>query len=78
LYALHPWRELEASRTLSAHLADIINNIDHLNSSDLEYIDWQRYDNYEGQNGRVVLDYPYWVNSFLDRFYLDLLNTQHD
>jgi len=78
LYALHPWRELEASRILSAQLAGVINNVDRLSRSDLDHINWQHYDNYEGKNGRVVLDYPYWVNSFLDHFYLDLLNTQHD
>jgi hypothetical protein len=75
LYTLHPWRGLEASQTLSNRLSCLINNIDYLTPTDLEQIDWQHYDNYEGENGRVVLDYPYWVNSFLDHFYIALLST---
>lgn len=75
LYALHPWRGLKASQALSTQLADLVDEINYLTPTDLERIDWQDYDNYEGKNGRVVLDYPYWVNSFLDHFYTDLLRT---
>jgi hypothetical protein len=41
----------------------------------LDQIDWKLYDNLdrEGADGRFVLEYPHFVNAFIDHFYLDLL-----
>lgn len=74
-YALHYWRGVEASQALCAQLADVIGTSDHLTVQQLAQIAWWKYDNYEVQQGRAVLEYPYWLNSFLDRFYLDLLKS---
>lgn len=75
LPTLHYWRGAEASRALCAQLADVIDTGDHLTVQPSAQIDWRKYDSYEVQQGRAVLEYPYWLNSFLDRFYLDLFSS---
>ncbi len=76
LLAFHPWRGMESTSALVSRLAAAMDSVHYLNHTCLETIDWKHYDNYESSGGRVVLDYPFWVNSFLDHFYLDLFNAQ--
>lgn len=72
-YALHPWRGLEASRALAVRLSDLIDRANTVTAATIEQFDWERYDTFNGKPGRAVLDYPFWVNNFLDHLYLDLL-----
>jgi hypothetical protein len=77
-YVLHHWRGLETSQKIYNRLASLIDKFNHLDTQNFDFIEWSHYDNYESKNGRLVLDYPYFVNSFLDHFYIDLLSNVVD
>lgn len=70
---LHTWRDEAKQRALIEGLARVIHRARDVTAADVERIDWARFDNYEGDAGRLVLDYPHFVNSFVDDFYLELL-----
>lgn len=73
-YALHLWRTLESSQGIITKLSNLMSKIEHFDSLDLDKINWQLYDSFDSTSGRIILDYPHWVNSFLDHFYLDLIS----
>lgn len=78
LYAFHQWRGVEAASQLAVRLAEVVDKIDNLDSDSSITVNWQKYDNYQSDRGRVILDYPFWLNSFVDAFYLDMLNNLVD
>lgn len=73
---LHGWRDEAAQRTLITRLNRVIHLAEHIGVDDLERIDWERFDSYEGTAGRMVLEYPHFINAFVDRFYLELLEAK--
>lgn len=72
-YALHPWRSAEQSHALALRVSSLIERVDRVDAAVLARFDWARFDTLDGDTGRAVLDYPHWLNSFLDRLYIELL-----
>lgn len=70
---LHTWRDEVRQRALVESLSRVIPGARDVIADDVARIDWTRFDNYEGDAGRLVLEYPHFVNSFVDHFYLELL-----
>ncbi|MCG8417540.1 MAG: hypothetical protein MJE77_06295 [Proteobacteria bacterium] len=72
--ALNLWRDEDAQLELLLQLKDRIDRTSQLDIGNIARLDWERFDNYEGDTGRIVLEYPDFMNSFLDQFYLALLD----
>lgn len=70
---LHTWRDEGRQRALVEWLSRVIPRALDVTVHDVESIDWTSFDNYEGDAGRLILEYPHFVNAFVDHFYLKLL-----
>jgi hypothetical protein len=75
-WALHEWRTDEQRRTLWQRLAD---NIEHYTSVSSDTVDrvlsGGKFDFYEAGEGLLLLNYPYFMNGFVDEFFLALLEA---
>jgi hypothetical protein len=70
---LHGWRTQEQRVRLWAQLAAAIPNWAGVTTARVEaLLRSQRFDFYDVASGFTVLEYPHYVNAFVDRFYLEL------
>jgi hypothetical protein len=72
--AFHWWRNDESRRRLAAALGDRIQRAPGLTTEDVQRVLASgKFDSYSAPRGFVLLDYPHFMNAFLDRFFLELL-----
>lgn len=74
-FTFHPWRNTDISVALYDSIKPLLETIEFSDEDDIPEIDWEKFDNFEHESGRIVLEYPHWVNYFVDRFYLELLQA---
>lgn len=73
--AFHWWRNAEARRRLATDLGSRITRVNTVSVEAVRHVlQSGRFDNYSAPVGFVVLDFPHFVNAFLDRFFLELLD----
>lgn len=72
--AFHPWRDDNRQRALVARLASAVGHIRPLGNMDMAGRWSDRFDYFEGAAGRLVLEYPHFMNAFVDDFYLELMD----
>lgn len=75
IYTLNPLRNPQQAKSIVFDLDSVIDYVEDLTPETLEKIKWDKYDYFEGNSGKIILEYPYWINSFVDNFYIDILRT---
>ncbi len=73
-YAFHGWRTSEQRKRLWRELSSLLPRaaavtVDHVRN----VLDSSRFDTFTMPVGVTVLEYPHFMNGFLDRFYLEVL-----
>lgn len=73
--AFHWWRNEESRRRLMAALGDRIHRCAEITTDDIRRtLANGRFDNYSMPRGFTLLDFPHFLNAFIDRFFLELLS----
>lgn len=71
---LHDWRTPEQRRRLWRELASLLPAADAVTADNVRTVlESSRFDTFTMPVGVTVLEYPHFMNAFLDRFYLDVL-----
>lgn len=71
----HKWRNKETRQKLKTKLKTIaqIDNIDISNSKILDVLKSGKYDYFDKGESILILEYPFFMNAFIDQFICDLL-----
>lgn len=73
-YVFHEWRTSEMHQALRQRLGELVPRYKDVKVEDVQrLIGSGRFDNYTNEIGFTVLEYPHFLNAFVDRFYLELL-----
>lgn len=73
--ALHWWRSADARRRLVAALGKRICRIPELTTGHVRrMLETGAFDNYSMPRGFALLEFPHFLNAFVDRFFLELLD----
>lgn len=73
--AFHWWRSDEARRQLMTALGARLSQVDAIKVIDVQRVLASgEFDNYSMSPGFMVLEFPHFLNAFLDRFFLKLLD----
>lgn len=74
--AFHVWRDKEIQVDLWNKLSASIHKVKSVSKETVERVlRLGRFDTYDMPVGITVLEYPYFFNAFLDRFYLEILDA---
>lgn len=72
----HPWRSVTAQQTLKQQLALGLPQVPHVTPTVIQQVLASgAFDTYTLPRGVMVLEYPDFMNAFIDRFYLAVLNV---
>ncbi len=72
----HPWRSVTARQILKQQLALGLPQVPHVTPTAIQHVLGSgAFDTYTLPRGVMVLEYPDFMNAFIDRFYLAVLNT---
>lgn len=72
--AFHWWRNDEQRRKLAAAIGGRLVRANDVDEDDVRRVVASgNFDTYSAPTGFVLLDYPYFMNAFLDRFFITLL-----
>lgn len=75
--AFHWWRNDEARRRLMTALGDRIHRIAAISTEDIrQTLAGGDFDNYSMPRGFTLLEFPHFLNAFIDRFFLKLLDDK--
>lgn len=75
-FYFHPWRDGETRSKLKQRFDSTISRVSRVNNETLQrVISSERFDIYNLPEGFAILEYPHFFNSFLDRFYLEILDN---
>ena len=76
--AFHGWRNKSQQQNLWEELSTLLPYAHALTSDDVrQALVSGRFDTYDMPAGFTVLDYPHFINSFLDRFFIELLSLKN-
>jgi hypothetical protein len=74
--AFHWWRSEESRRRLVAALGDRISRVETVQAADVQRaLASGEFDNYSMPPGFMVLEFPHFLNAFLDRLFFRLLDA---
>jgi hypothetical protein len=75
--AFHWWRSDEARHRLATKLGGRIERAAAVTTDDVgRILASGRFDTYTAPSGFVVLDFPHFLNAFLDRLFVELLDER--
>jgi hypothetical protein len=75
--AFHWWRSDEARRRLMTALGDRIHRVAAITTEDIRRtLAGGEFDNYSMPRGFTLLEFPHFLNAFIDRFFLKLLDDK--
>lgn len=75
-FLLNPYRSEAQRQELFDKFSKVSTNGFDVHEENIKQLDWNKFDNFESKYGRVVLNYPYFLNSFISPFYMELLRSK--